>query len=121
MQRDPRCYLYFANSSDKEFLSVLGTVEVVNDVQRNKDLWSPWAKAWVPDGPEDPDLRALKLRPQDAYYWDTKENKVVAMVKVAIAVLSGGKTGDGGMEGHGISEQDRSTQLRAVGQDRAKR
>ncbi len=99
LERDPRCYLYFSNPSDQEFLSAFGTVEVVNDMQRKKDLWSPWVKAWVPDGPEDPDLRALKFRPQDAYYWDTKEGKVVAMVKIAIAALSGGKTGDGGVEG----------------------
>lgn len=99
LRKDPRCYLYFANSSDQEFLSVFGAVEVVDDMQRKKDLWSAWAKAWVPEGPEDPDLRALKFRPQDGYYWDTKDGKIAAMIKIAVAVVSGSHSDDGGVEG----------------------
>ena len=70
--------MIFREPSDQEFLSVLGTVEVVNDLERKKKLWSVWAIAWVSEGPADPDLRALKFRPEDAYYWYTKDGKVAA-------------------------------------------
>ncbi len=99
LQRDPRCYLYFMNPSDQEFLSVLGTVELVNDKARKKELWKPIAKAWVPDGVDDPDLRALKVTPKEGYYWDTKDGKVVAAFKIAVAAFSGGNGSDGGVEG----------------------
>ncbi len=99
LRRDPRCYLYFANPSDQEFLSVMGTVELVNDMARKKELWNPLAKAWVPEGVEDPDLRALKVIPREGYYWDTKDGKIVASVKIAMAALTGAGTSDGGVEG----------------------
>lgn len=99
IQRDPRCYLYFANPGKQEFLSVMGKVEVVNDQKRKEELWSPLAKAWVPDGVEDPNLRALKITPSESYYWDTKDGSLVAGVKIVVAVLTGGRTSDGGVEG----------------------
>lgn len=99
LRRDPRCYLYFANPSDQEFLSILGTVELVNDQARKKELWSPIANAWVPDGLENPDLRALKIIPREGYYWDTEDGKIAAAVKIAMAAISGAGTSDGGVEG----------------------
>ena len=99
VKHDPRCYLYFANPGKQEFLSVMGTVEVVNDQKKKEELWSPLAKAWVPGGVEDPQLRALKVTPIEAYYWDTKDGVLVAGVKIAVAVLTGAKTSDGGIEG----------------------
>ncbi|MBK8581914.1 MAG: pyridoxamine 5'-phosphate oxidase family protein [Flavobacteriales bacterium] len=99
IQRDPRCYLYFINPGKQEFLSVMGTVEVLNDQQKKEELWSPFAKAWVPGGVEDPDLRALKVTPVDGYYWDTKAGVLVAGMKIAVAALTGARTSDGGVEG----------------------
>ncbi|MEO8068309.1 MAG: pyridoxamine 5'-phosphate oxidase family protein [Flavobacteriales bacterium] len=97
--KDPRVYLYFANPGDQEFLSVLGTAEVLNDMAKKKDLWNPLAKAWVPDGVENPDLRVMKVVPQDGYYWDTRDGKVVAAVKIAFALITGKTSDDGGVEG----------------------
>lgn len=100
IQRDPRCYLYFANPSKQEFLTIMGTVEILDDEERKKELWNPLAKAWVPDGLNDPELRALKITPVDGYYWDTKDGTLVAGVKIAVAALTGARTSDGGVEGH---------------------
>jgi general stress protein 26 len=66
---------------------------------RKKELWSVFAKAWVPDGVENPDLRVLKVTPTDGYYWDTKQGKVVAAVKIAFALVTGNVGKDGGVEG----------------------
>jgi general stress protein 26 len=97
--KDPRVTLHIANPSDQEFLTIHGHCEVLSDMARKKELWSVFAKAWVPDGVENPDLRALKVTPDDGYYWDTKEGKVVAAVKIGFAMFTGKVGDDGGVEG----------------------
>lgn len=97
---DPRMSLYFADPSHQEFLTVHGQVEVLNDIARKKELWSPLAGAWVLDGVENPDLRILKMTPDGGYYWDTKDGKLLAGIKIAVALVTGKTNDDGGVEGH---------------------
>ncbi|MEO8588660.1 MAG: pyridoxamine 5'-phosphate oxidase family protein [Flavobacteriales bacterium] len=99
LTKDPRMSLHFANPSDQEFMTIHGRTEVENDVARKKELWNPLANAWVPDGVDNPDLRILKVTPTDGYYWDTKNGKVVAGIKIAFAAITGGTSDDGGVEG----------------------
>ncbi len=96
---DPRMSLYFADPSHQEFLTMQGRVEVLNDMARKKELWSPLAGAWVPDGVDNPDLRILKMTPEGGYYWDTKDGKLVAGIKIAVALITGKTNDDGGIEG----------------------
>lgn len=98
LAKDPRVDLYFANPSAQEFLSVNGTVEFLNDRERIKELFSKWAEAWVPQGAEDPDLRLMKVTPEEGYYWDTKDGKIMAGIKILAAMVTGSKD-DGGVEG----------------------
>jgi general stress protein 26 len=99
LTRDPRMSLYFSNPSDQEFLTIHGNTEVLNDMARKKELWNPIAEAWVPDGVENPDLRLLKLTPDEGYYWDTMDGKVAAGIKILFSLLSKKKSDDGGVEG----------------------
>lgn len=93
-----RVHLHFADPKAQEYLSIYGRGEVINDPRRVKELWNPIARAWVPDGPDNPDLRLLKVTPGDGYYWDTKDGTVAAAVKIVVAAL-GLSTKDGGVEG----------------------
>jgi len=97
--KDPRTTLYIANPSDQEFLTIHGRCEILNDMARKRELWSVFASAWVPDGVENPDLRLIKVTPEDGYYWDTKDGKVAAAVKIAVAMVTGKVGDDGGVEG----------------------
>lgn len=99
IEKDPRITLHIANPSDQEFLTIHGRCEVLNDMARKKELWSVFASAWVPDGVENPDLRALKVTPEDGYYWDTKNGKLAAAVKIGFAMITGKVGDDGGVEG----------------------
>lgn len=99
LEKDPRLTLHISNSSDQEYLTIHGRCEILNDMARKKELWSPFAKVWVPDGVENPDLRILKVTPTDGYYWDTKDGKVVAAAKMGFALLTGKTGDDGGVEG----------------------
>ncbi len=95
---DPRVHLHFMNPKAQEYLSVYGRAQIVDDRERVKKLFNPLAKAWVPEGSDNPDLRLLKVSPDECAYWDTKDGTVVAAVKILVAAM-GVNTNDGGVEG----------------------
>lgn len=95
---DPHVQLLFSNVKDNEFLSVYGTAEIITAKTTLKQMWSPIIKVWFPEGVDDPDLSLIKVTPESSYYWDTKHNKMTAVIKMAISVLAGA-TMDDGVEG----------------------
>jgi general stress protein 26 len=95
---DDRVQLFFLNTSDYEFLSVYGKASITRDKQKIDELWTDIAKAWFEDGKEDPRVTVIKVTPEEGFYWDTKNGKLVSMIKIlASAVL--GKTLEEGVEG----------------------
>lgn len=98
LKTDPRVHLHFAGPKAQEYLSIFGRGEVVHDPARVRELWNPIARAWVPDGSDNPDLCLLKVTPDDGYYWATKDGTIAAAVKIMVAAL-GMATKDGGVEG----------------------
>ncbi len=98
IEQDNRVQLFFANKGNVEYLSIYGEASEVTDKEKAKELWSPIAKAWFHDGVDDPNLSLLKIKPLDVYYWDTKTNKAVSLIKIAVGAITG-KTMDDGIEG----------------------
>lgn len=90
--------LLYADISHFHFLTVTGSAEILHDVAKTKELWNKHVEAWFPEGPEAPNITLLKVTPSDAYYWDTKHGKMVALLKIAAAVVTG-KTMDDSVEG----------------------
>jgi general stress protein 26 len=41
-------------TTQSSWVSIAGTAEVVDDLAKLKELWSTFAEAWLPEGPEDP-------------------------------------------------------------------
>ena len=99
IREDDRVQLIFSSISDSHFLSVYGHAVIYRDKSKIEEVWSPVAKAWFEHGENDPDVTVIKVRPTDAYYWDTKEGKVVALLKIAAAAITGGNAEDIGVEG----------------------
>jgi general stress protein 26 len=91
--------LIYAKPGDSHFMSVAGKAVVLKDRPVIEDLWTPIAKAWFKGGKDDPNLTAICVRPEDAYYWDTEHGKMVALAKIAVAAISNKETDDGGIEG----------------------
>lgn len=87
--------LFYSNPSAAEFLSIYGKAFIVTDREKAKELWTPLAKAWFKDGVDDPELTMIKVSPVEAYYWDTKNNKAIAMLKILAAVVTGVVDDDG--------------------------
>ena len=95
---DKRVQLFYSAHSSYEYLSVYGTAEVIFDKEKIHEMWTNFAKAWFPGGEDDPAISLIKVIPEDGYYWDTKNNKIVSLIKIASSIVTG-KTDDGGVEG----------------------
>jgi general stress protein 26 len=87
--RNPGINLSFANASDQKYVSVTGTAVVSNDRVKIKQLFSTPAKAWW-NSAEDPNIRVLKITPDDAEFWDTP-GSVISYVKMATAAVTGSR------------------------------
>ena len=71
---------------------------MLHDKKQIDRLWSPILKTWFNEGKDDPELELISVRPLEAYYWDTKHNKMVAGFKILAGAVTG-KTMDDGVEG----------------------
>ena len=87
--RNPGINLSFADAGSQTYVSLTGTATVSNDRGKIRDLFSTTAKAWW-DSPEDPNIRVLKITPEDAEFWDSP-GKVISYVKMAAAAISGSR------------------------------
>ena len=85
--RNPGINLSFADAGDQKYVSVTGTAAVSNDRAKIKQLFSTPAKAWW-DSAEDPNIRVLKITPDDAEFWDSP-GSVISYVKMAAAAVTG--------------------------------
>ena len=85
--RDPNVNLSFADAGNQTYVSVTGKATVSNDRAKIKELFGTPAKAWW-DNAEDPNIRVLKIAPDDAEFWDSP-GTVVSYVKMAAAAVTG--------------------------------
>jgi general stress protein 26 len=85
--RDPNVNLSFADPGSQKYVAVSGIAAISNDRARIKQLFSTPAKAWW-DSAEDPNIRVLKVIPDDAEYWDSP-GSVISYVKMAAAAVTG--------------------------------
>ncbi|HZY79506.1 MAG TPA: pyridoxamine 5'-phosphate oxidase family protein [Cyclobacteriaceae bacterium] len=95
---DSHVQLFFSNVSDQEYLSVYGMASIVNNKPKIKELWTPIAKAWFNEGVDDPDISAIKLEPENAFYWDTKSGRMISLIKILASAVTG-KTLQEGVRG----------------------
>jgi general stress protein 26 len=98
IQQDEKVQLLFSSPSGAHFLSVFGEADIYTDEKSIEKAWTPLAKAWFKDGKDDPHLSVIRVYPLDAYYWDTKNGKMVSLIKIAAGAITGNKP-DAGVEG----------------------
>jgi general stress protein 26 len=87
--RDPNVNLSFADAGSQKYVSLSGTATISNDRAKIKDLFGTPAKAWW-ESADDPNIRVLKIAPDDAEFWDSPR-KVVSYVKMAAAAVTGSR------------------------------
>ena len=99
VKKDDRVQLFYSHTGNYEYLSIYGTAEIVNDRSKIEELWTPMAKTWFKEGKDDPNISLIKVTPEGAYYWDTKNNKMVSLIKFAMGAIGITPDDDGGIEG----------------------
>ncbi|HEY4540214.1 MAG TPA: pyridoxamine 5'-phosphate oxidase family protein [Faecalibacter sp.] len=98
IEKDPEVELYFINNSKYEYVFIKGKASITQDKALIDKYWTNFANAWF-DGKDDPNVSLIKVAATDGYYYETKENKLVAMTKMLFAAATGAKMEDGGVEG----------------------
>ena len=87
--RDSHVNVAYADTADDAYVTVSGTASLVEDMARKRKLWSKFAQAWFPGGPEDPDLALIRVQITQAEYWNVEESKATQLFKMARAVVTG--------------------------------
>ena len=62
--------LVFIDEGDHLYLSITGRAFVTRDIAQTKNLWKKADDAWFPGGPDDPNVRLLRIEPITAELWD---------------------------------------------------
>lgn len=89
LQQNDNVNVSYTSTSDDSYVSVSGKAMVLEDMKKKEALWSPMAKAWFPGGPTDPDLALVQAIIGRAEYWEVKESKMVQVVKMITAAITG--------------------------------
>ena len=95
LQTDSKVQLLFQGSSYDDFLNIEGKATVSKDKAKIKELWEPILKTWFTEGIDDPRISVIKVEPTGGYYWDTKHGKMIEMLKMAAALVTGTSMDDG--------------------------
>jgi general stress protein 26 len=89
---DQRVNVSFADGEENRYVSVSGRATLVRDRDKVRELWSPFHKAWFPEGKKDPDLALIKVTVDRAEYWDAPASKMVHLAWLTRAALTGEAT-----------------------------
>src|SRR5688572_4252921 len=86
---DNRVQLFYSNFSTSEYMTLYGKATIINDAAKAKELWSAIAKTWFNEGYDDPELTLIKIDPENGHYWDTKDGKVISLLKMVAGAVTG--------------------------------
>jgi len=75
---------------DDGWLSIAGTARISRDPKTIDELWNKEAEAWFEQGKDDPNVALLCVDADTAEYWVSNTPKIVAAVKYAKAMVTGG-------------------------------
>ncbi len=98
LKEDAYAQLLFQGSSYSDYLNIYGETSIHKDKNIIKELWEPILKTWFTEGEDDPRITAIKCSPVEGYYWDTKHNMMIGLIKRVAGALTG-QTLDDSIEG----------------------
>jgi general stress protein 26 len=82
--------LVFIDTKEKAYLSLTARAEVQHDHAKAAEIWKSTDNVWW-NGPDDPNVCVLRVRPMTAELWDGPASGAVAAFEFAKARLTGGK------------------------------
>jgi general stress protein 26 len=85
----PQVNVSFSNQKDNAWVSLSGAAELVHDRAKAEKLWTPFLKAWFPDGLDTGGLVLIKVNAESAEYWDSPGGKALALFGAIKAAVTG--------------------------------
>ena len=89
IERDHHVNVSYARPEDQRYVSLSGTARLVRDREKIKELWNPALKAWFPQGMDDPEIALIKVRVEQAEYWDSPSSAMAHVAGYVKAVATG--------------------------------
>lgn len=87
IQADPQVTLTF--SARDAWAAAYGRATVVDDEAKLEELWTTFAEAWLPGGPEDPNAVLVRVDLESGEYWDSPGGKLASLISLAKVKLTG--------------------------------
>ncbi|MGO2279062.1 MULTISPECIES: pyridoxamine 5'-phosphate oxidase family protein [unclassified Psychrobacter] len=87
IKKNPQVNLAYVSQDDKQYLSITGKAELVEDKDKLDELWSMAYNAYFEQGKEDPKVQLIKVVPQGAEYW-ANGNAIASAVKMTAAAVT---------------------------------
>jgi general stress protein 26 len=72
-------HVTFVSPSDNRYVWASGTATIVDDPAVLKTLWHSGYLPWLPGGADDPTLTLIKVRVEEAEYWDNIAGRMVLL------------------------------------------
>jgi len=86
---DRHVQLFYAHPGKNSYMVVNGEAIISYDKSKIEELWSPLAKAWFKEGKDDPNISLIRVTNINAYYWDTKGNRMINFFKMVASAATG--------------------------------
>lgn len=83
--------LVFIDEGDRAYLSISARAGVTRDTGKAKEIWKKSDNVWWPEGPDDPNVRILRVEPITAELWDGPASSAMAAFEFAKARVTGQK------------------------------
>ena len=74
LKQDNRACIYFVDESEFKGLMLIGTVEILQDIESKKRLWKESFEMYYSLGVEDPDYSVLRFTAKQANYYHRLNN-----------------------------------------------
>jgi general stress protein 26 len=69
LQKDSRACIYYVDEHSFQGLMLVGTIEILQDLESRKMLWFGDAERYYPKGVEDPDYSVLRFTAERGNYY----------------------------------------------------
>jgi general stress protein 26 len=76
-------------SSNDTWISIDGEAQVVDDSEKARELWNTFVEAWLPQGPDDPNVVLIKVDAHTAEYWDSPGGRVASLISLVKSKVTG--------------------------------
>ncbi len=84
---DPELNLAYTSQDDKDYLSITGKAELVDDREKLEELWTAIYNAYFEQGIDDPNVQVIKVVPHGVEYW-ANGNAITNVFKLTAAAVT---------------------------------